>query len=69
MQKKLTHQWEEKHPALTLDAMHPSGTQVFDASSQDAHLDHHRNFYASIRGGKPLLRMRHLDCAPPAQRF
>jgi predicted dehydrogenase len=55
MQKQLTQQWAAKHPALTLDAMQPSGTQFFDASAQNAHLDHHRNFYASIRDGKPLI--------------
>ncbi len=55
MQKKMREQWEDKHPPLTLSAIQPSGTQVYDASGQNAQLDHHRNFYASIRDGKPSI--------------
>jgi predicted dehydrogenase len=52
-QQALMEQYSKEHPALTLSEMKPSGTQIFDAKSQVAHLDHHKNFYASIRDGKP----------------
>ncbi len=55
MQKQLTQDWRAKHPAATLNSLKPDATQVFDASSQDAHIDHHKNFYASIRDGQPLI--------------
>lgn len=55
MQKQMMEQWAAKHPAPTLDSLQPSGTQIYDASGQNAHLDHHRNFYASIRDSKPLV--------------
>ena len=48
-------QWMAKHPEPTLASLAPSGTQIYDASAQNAHLDHHRNFYASIRDSKPLI--------------
>lgn len=54
-QKKLGEQWAAKHPQPTLASLGASGTQMFDASAQNAHLDHHRNFYASIRDGKPSI--------------
>jgi predicted dehydrogenase len=55
MQKKLIEQFREKNPPVTLASIHPNGSQFFDMSSQNAHLDHHRNFYASIRDGKPCI--------------
>ena len=55
MQKQLTQEWMAKHPAATVSSLKPDATQVFDASSQDAHVDHHKNFYASIRDHQPLI--------------
>ena len=55
MQKQLTQDWAAKHPAATISTLKPDATQVFDASSQDAQLDHHKNFYQSIRQNQPSI--------------
>ncbi len=55
MQKQLGDKWRASHPATTLRTSKPDGTQAFDFSDQNAHLDHHRNFYESIRSGKPMI--------------
>jgi predicted dehydrogenase len=55
MQKELTAEWEAKHPPLAISNIQPSSDQIFDTSSQDAHLEHHRNFYKSIRENKPSI--------------
>ena len=55
MQKQLAQAWMAKHPAATLSSLKLDATQVFDASSQDAHIDHHRHFYESIRNSQPSI--------------
>ncbi len=52
MQKALLAKWEAKHPATTLETSVPDQSQSFDYTAQNAHLDHFKSFYASIRSGK-----------------
>lgn len=51
MQKAIWEKWEQKHPEQTLKTSIPNQTQSFDFSEQNAHLDHFKSFYASIRTG------------------
>jgi predicted dehydrogenase len=55
MQKQLAQDWAAKHPAATISSLKPDATQVFDASSQNAQVDHHKNFYQSIRQNQPSI--------------
>jgi predicted dehydrogenase len=55
MQKQLAQDWTAKHPPATLGSLKPDATQIFDASSQNAQLDHHKNFYQSIRQNQPSI--------------
>jgi predicted dehydrogenase len=54
MQEKLRTEWNEKHVDADVKAK-PDSSEVYDTSNQDAHLEHHKNFYRSIREGKPLI--------------
>lgn len=54
-QKELIAEWKAKHPEPSVESIQPSATQVFDTSDQNAHLDHHKNFYRSIRENKPSI--------------
>ena len=54
MQQKLRAEWNEKHADSDLQAK-PDSAETYDTSSQDAHLEHHKNFYRSIREGRPLI--------------
>ncbi len=54
-QKQLAQNWMAKHPAATISSLKPDATQVFDAGSQNAHLDHHKHFYESIRQSQPSV--------------
>jgi hypothetical protein len=53
-QEKLRMAWNEKHPDVDLKVK-PDSTEVYDTSNQDAHLEHHKNFYRSVREGKSLI--------------
>lgn len=54
MQQKLRTTWNEKHADADL-RVKPDSAETYDTSSQDAHLEHHKNFYRSIREGRPLI--------------
>lgn len=54
MQQKLRAEWNEKHADSDLQAK-PDSAETYDTSSQDAHLEHHKNFYRSIREARPLI--------------
>ncbi|MDQ6733020.1 MAG: gfo/Idh/MocA family oxidoreductase, partial [Nitrospirota bacterium] len=55
MQKELTSEWKERHPQPTTQTIKPGSTEVFDMSGSDAHVEHHKNFYHSIRESKPSI--------------
>ena len=55
MQKQLTADWQAKHPELSPQNIHPNDAQVFDATGFNAHLEHHKNFYRSIRESQPSI--------------
>ena len=55
LQKELSAEYRAKHPQLDVDSIQPQTGETFEAGSVNAHLEHHRNFYASIREGKPLI--------------
>jgi predicted dehydrogenase len=55
MQKELTSAWKGSHPEPTPQTVKPDSAEVFDMSDSDAHLEHHRNFYTSIRENKPSI--------------
>jgi predicted dehydrogenase len=52
--KKLAEDWDARHPSPESRAIQSAG-QSFDTSSDQAQLEHHKNFYRSIREGKPLI--------------
>lgn len=54
MQQKLRTEWNEKHADADLQVK-PDSAETYDTSTQDAHLEHHKNFYRSIRDGRPLI--------------
>lgn len=54
MQQKLRTDWNEKHADSDLQ-IRPDSNETYDTSSQNAHLEHHKNFYRSIREGRPLI--------------
>jgi predicted dehydrogenase len=55
MQKELTAAWKASHPDPTPQTVKPGSAEVFDMAHLDAHLEHHRNFYKSIRESKPSI--------------
>jgi predicted dehydrogenase len=55
MQKRLKEVWEEKHPPVSVSTLSPNGVKKFNAEGSSPHLDHHKNFYRSIREGAPLI--------------
>ncbi len=54
MQQRLRTAWNEKHVDTDLQVK-PDSAESYDTSNQDAHLEHHKNFYRSIREGRPLI--------------
>jgi hypothetical protein len=54
MQKELTSEWKARHQP-TIQTIKPGSTEVFDMSGSDAHVEHHKNFYHSIRERKPSI--------------
>jgi hypothetical protein len=54
MQEKLRTEWNEKHADTDLQVK-PDSAETYNTSNQDAHLEHHKNFYRSIREGRPLI--------------
>ncbi len=55
VQKELTAEWKAEHPEPAVGSIKPSELQTFDTASQDAHLDHHKQFYRSIRENLPSI--------------
>ncbi len=57
MQERMLKDYRQKYPrtAVTADAMRPEGETIYRAGGQNAHLDHHRAFYKSIREKKPSI--------------
>jgi predicted dehydrogenase len=54
VQKKLRLEWDAKH--TTADSRtFQAASQSYDTSGIDAQLEHHKNFYASIRDGRPSV--------------
>jgi predicted dehydrogenase len=54
MQKELTSEWKARHQP-TIQTIKPGSTEVFDMSGSDSHVEHHKNFYHSIRERKPSI--------------
>ncbi len=55
MQARLTKAWNDKHPGLSVATLSPNGSQKFNLATNNAHLEHHKNFYRSIREGAPMI--------------
>jgi predicted dehydrogenase len=55
MQSELRKLWTAKHADLSPDTIPQDSSQVFNAKASNAHLEHHRNFYNSIRENKPSI--------------
>lgn len=53
-QKEIEAAWHASHPQAGIDTIKPEDKQVF-ATANNPHLDHHRNFYKSIREGQPMV--------------
>jgi len=53
-QKELIAAWDAKHANLN-SLVKPSSSEAFDTSAINAQLEHHKNFYRSIREGSPLI--------------
>lgn len=52
--KAMTAAWEEKHAAAD-SRIRQGNTESYDTSDINAHLEHHKNFYRSIREGHPMI--------------
>jgi predicted dehydrogenase len=55
VQKQLIAEWKEKYPEPTVETIKPDAAQTYDMSNQNAHLEHHKNFYKSIREDQPSI--------------
>jgi hypothetical protein len=55
MQERLRKAWRDKHPETTVATVPHRGNEKFSAGDSNAHLEHHKNFYRSIREGAPLI--------------
>jgi hypothetical protein len=53
-QKKLTAEWDAKHISADSRISDSSG-RYLDTSANEPQLEHHKNFYRSIREGQPLI--------------
>jgi predicted dehydrogenase len=54
VQKALRAEWESRHTNFDSRTFQES-SQTYDTGAVDAHLEHHRNFYSSIRDGRPSI--------------
>jgi predicted dehydrogenase len=54
MQERLRKAWKENHPPASVSTLTPNGVQKYNSDSSP-HLEHHENFYRSIREGAPLI--------------
>ena len=55
MQERLRQAWRDKHPETTVATVPRHGNEKFSSGDSNAHLEHHKNFYRSIREGAPLI--------------
>jgi hypothetical protein len=55
MQAGLRQAWNDKHPPLSVSTLSPDGVQKYSSGNASPHLEHHKNFYRSIREGAPLI--------------
>lgn len=55
MQQEIRSQWQAKHPPILASTLQPSSAEVFDTSESEPQLEHHKNFYKSIREGTPSV--------------
>jgi predicted dehydrogenase len=55
VQQELIAEWKEKHPEPNAQTARPSSTETFNFKGIDAQLQHHKNFYNSIRDGRPSV--------------
>jgi predicted dehydrogenase len=55
VQQELIAEWKEKHPEPNAQTARPSSTETFNFRGIDAQLQHHKNFYNSIRDGRPSV--------------
>jgi predicted dehydrogenase len=54
MQERLRKAWKENHSPASVSTLTPNGVQKYNSASSP-HLEHHKNFYRSIREGAPLI--------------
>jgi predicted dehydrogenase len=54
MQERLRKAWEDKHPEQTVATLQPDGEQKY-SSDVNPQLEHHKNFYRSIREDAPMI--------------
>jgi predicted dehydrogenase len=55
MQERLRKAWDDKHPPVSVSTLSPDGVKKFNSGDSSPHLEHHKNFYRSIREGAPLI--------------
>jgi hypothetical protein len=54
VQKTLRADWEARHTTADSRILQQT-SESYDTGGVDAHLEHHRNFYRSIRDGRPSI--------------
>ena len=54
VQKKLRTEWEGRHTTAESRTFQRS-SETYDTGGVDGHLEHHKNFYLSIRDGRPSV--------------
>lgn len=55
IQQELREEWQQKHSENSAATLKPSSVEVFDTSHTEPQLEHHKNFYKSIREGIPSI--------------
>jgi predicted dehydrogenase len=55
VQQELIAEWKEKHPEPSAQTARPTSAETYNFKGIDAQLQHHKNFYNSIREGKPSV--------------
>ncbi|HSU29760.1 MAG TPA: Gfo/Idh/MocA family oxidoreductase [Bryobacteraceae bacterium] len=55
VQQELIAEWKEKHPEPNAQTARPSSVETYNFKGIDAQLQHHENFYNSIRDGRPSV--------------
>lgn len=55
VQEQLRAEWNAEHREPTVGSIKPNSVETFDTAGQDAHLEHHKQFYRSIRENLPSV--------------